>query len=164
MRWRLALASRPAFLATGIYGAWAYVHNYRLYRGFPAPSDPQASRGRYVEVISSRPALGHQDRYLVYEPPGFQQLAASGTRFPVLYLLHGTTATACTYIDVGRAGVDARRAAGRQRTRPFLIVMPASTDGSLHDDTEWANAGDGRFESETLEVVRQVDRALADPR
>ena len=75
----------------------------------------------------------------------------------MLYLLHGSNSNGETYIDVGRAGVALDELMAAQRTRPFLIVIPLSTDRSIKDDTEWANAGDGRFESETLEVVRQVD-------
>ena len=40
MRWRPIVLLAAVFLAVGSYGAWAYVHNYQLYRGFPAPSDP----------------------------------------------------------------------------------------------------------------------------
>ena len=158
MRWRLIVVLAAVFLGVGSYGAWAYVHNYQLYRGFPAPSDPAGvASGTLLERHFQSTALGRQDSYLVYEPPGYQQLAASGTRFPVLYLLHGSNSNGETYIDVGRAGVALDELMAAQRTRPFLIVIPLSTDGSLTDDTEWANAGDGRFESETLEVVRQVD-------
>ena len=35
--------------------------------------------------------------------------------------------------------------------------MPESSDGSLVDDTEWANTPHGAYESAVLEVVRQVD-------
>ena len=52
MRWRLALVlATAAFLLTGIYGAWAYVHDYEVYRGFPPPSDPSGiPTGRMLEV------------------------------------------------------------------------------------------------------------------
>ncbi len=35
--------------------------------------------------------------------------------------------------------------------------MPESNDGSFVDDTEWANTTHGAYESEVLEIVRQVD-------
>ena len=138
MRWRLALALALAFLATGIYGAYAYVHNYSVYRGFPPPSDPHGvPAGRYVEVNFQSQALGHQDRYMVYEPPGFQQLAARGYRFPVLYLLHGTVSNALHYINVGRVGRQPRRAP-RRRPNPAIphsharieVTGPSSTTPS----------------------------------
>ena len=159
MRWRLALALALAFLATGIYGAYAYVHNYSVYRGFPPPSDPHGvPAGRYVEVNFQSQALGHQDRYMVYEPPGFQQLAARGYRFPVLYLLHGTVSNALHYINVGRVGVNLDELLAAGRIRPFLIVMPESSDGTFIDDTEWANTPHGSYESAVMNVVQQVDQ------
>ncbi|HET9121656.1 MAG TPA: alpha/beta hydrolase-fold protein [Solirubrobacterales bacterium] len=158
MRLRLTIVLAALFLGVGSYGAWAYVHNYELYRGFPAPSDPAGiASGTLVERYFPSTALGREDSYLLYEPPGYRRLAASGTRFPVLYLLHGSNSNGETYIDVGRAGVALDELIAAGRTRPFLIVIPLSTDGSLTDDTEWANDADGRFESEVLDVVHQVD-------
>ena len=158
MRWRIALALAVAFLGTGIYGAWAYVHNYSVYRGFPPPSDPHGiPSGRLVEAHFQSQALGRQDSYMVYEPPGFEHLAAKGVRFPVLYLLHGTVSTASHYINVGRVGVNLDELLAAGRTHPFLIVMPQSTDGSFIDDTEWANTSHGAYESEVMDIVQQVD-------
>ena len=158
MRWRLALVLAVAFLGTGIYGAWAYVHNYQVYRGFPPPSDPAGiPQGKLVEVHFQSQALDRDDSYMVYEPHGFDQLAARGYRFPVLYLLHGTVSNALHYINVGRVGVNLDELLAAGRVRPFLIVMPESTDGSFVDDTEWANTPHGAYENEVLEIVRQVD-------
>jgi enterochelin esterase-like enzyme len=94
---------------------------------------------------------------MVYEPPGFAQMAARGVRFPVLYLLHGTVSNALHYINVGRVGVNLDELMAARKTGPFLIVMPESSDGSFVDDTEWANTPHGDYENEVLEIVRQVD-------
>jgi enterochelin esterase-like enzyme len=161
MRWRLRLALLLAvgFLATGIYGAWAYVHNYEVYRGFPPPQDPNGiPTGRLVEAHFDSQALGRQDAYMVYEPPGFQRLASQGVRFPVLYLLHGTVSNALHYVNVGRVGVTLDELLAAGRTRPFLIVMPESTDGSFVDDTEWANTSHGAYEGAVIDIVHQVDQ------
>lgn len=161
MRWRLrvAMVLAAAFLATGIYGAWAYVHDYEVYRGFPPPSDPRGiPTGTLVEARFQSPALGREDSYMVYEPPGFQRLAAAGHRFPVLYLLHGTVSNALHYVNVGRVGVALDELLAAHRTRPFLVVMPESSDGSFIDDTEWANSRKGAYETEVIDIVRQVDQ------
>jgi enterochelin esterase-like enzyme len=158
MRWRLIVVLSVLFLAVGGYGAWAYVRNYELYRGFPPPKDPSGiPSGTLVPRSFNSEVLGRRDSYLVYEPPGYQRLVASGYRFPVLYLLHGSNSNGDTYLNVGRAGVALDELLAAHRIRPFLIVIPESTDGTLTDDTEWANAGDGPFESEMLQIVRQVD-------
>jgi enterochelin esterase-like enzyme len=161
MRWRLRLGLllATAFLATGIYGAWAYVHNYEVYRGFPPPRDPSGiPTGTLVQAHFESPALHREDSYMVYEPPGFQRLAQAGYRFPVLYLLHGTVSNALHYINVGRVGVALDVLLAAHRTRPFLVVMPESTDGSFVDDTEWANTGKGAYGTEVIDIVRQVDQ------
>jgi enterochelin esterase-like enzyme len=160
MIWRLRVAAllALAFLATGMYGAWAYVHNYEVYRGFPPPQDPSGiATGRLVQVNFDSRSLGRQDAYMVYEPPGFQRLASQGARFPVLYLLHGTVSNALHYVNVGRVGVALDELLAAHRTRPYLIVMPESSDGSFVDDMEWANTSHGDYESVVMEVVHQVD-------
>ena len=159
MRWRLAVLLALAFLGTGIYGAWAYVHNYEVYRGFPPPRDPNGiPTGRLVEAHFQSQALGREDSYMVYEPPGFQRLASQGVRFPVLYLLHGTVSNALHYINVGRVGVNLDELLAAGRTRPFLVVMPETSDGSYVDDTEWANSPHGNYESAVIDVVHQADQ------
>ena len=40
MRRGLVFALCAAFLALGIHGAYSYVNNYVVYRGFPPPTDP----------------------------------------------------------------------------------------------------------------------------
>jgi enterochelin esterase-like enzyme len=46
------------------------------------------------------------------------------------------------------------------RVRPMILVMPAGEQG-LGGDTEWANAGAGRWMDYVLDVVRDVDRRFA---
>ena len=95
-RWRLALVLAVAFLGTGMYGAWAYVHDYQVYRGF-RPSDPAASRqGKLVEVHFQSQALDRDDSYMVYEPT-----ASTSSRHVVIgsrsYIsCTGRSATPCT--------------------------------------------------------------------
>jgi enterochelin esterase-like enzyme len=158
VRWRLTAALAILFLVVGGYGAWAYVRNYDLYRGFPPPKDPPGVvAGSLVPQSFYSPVLGRRDSYFVYEPPGYAKMAAAGRRLPVLYLLHGSNSNGETYLNVGRAGVALDELLASHSVRPFLIVIPESTNGTLTDDTEWANGSDGKFESEFVQIVRQVD-------
>ena len=113
-------------------------------------STPRRSAARTATWSMSRPAFSSSRR--------------GAYRFPVLYLLHGTVSNALHYINVGRVGVNLDELLAAGRIRPFLIVMPESSDGSFIDDTEWANTSHGSYESAVMEVVQQVDRALADHR
>ena len=76
----------------------------------------------------------------------------------MLYLLHGTVSNALHYINVGRVGVNLDELLAAGRIRPFLIVMPESSDGSFIDDTEWANTSHGSYESAVMNAVQQVDQ------
>lgn len=160
-RWLVA-ALAAAFVGWGSYGAWAYVHNYLVYRGFPPPRTPAGVRpGRLVRVsFFSRP-LHRRDSYLVYLPAGYAAAAARGKRFPVLYLLHGTGSYATHFIDVGLVGVRVDELLAAHRIKPFLVVMPEAVDGTLVHDTEWANTPHGAYESAMLAALRQVDSRWA---
>jgi enterochelin esterase-like enzyme len=158
MRARVPILLSAAVLVVGFYGAWSYVHNYLVYRGFRPPRDPAGLPTGTLEQVGfySRP-LGRRDAYLVYLPHGYSQAARRGVRFPVLYLLHGTASHAMHYIDVGKVGVDVDELLAAHRIRPFLVVMPQAEDGTFVHDTEWANTPHGRYEDAALAVVRNVD-------
>ncbi len=66
--------------------------------------------------------VGDNRDFYVYTPPGYDQRA--GTRYPVLYLLHGYSDDASGWTAVGKANfiLDSLIAAGQ--ARPMIIVMP----------------------------------------
>lgn len=159
MKRRAPVLLSAAVLAVGCFGAWSYVHNYLVYRGFPPPRDPPGvPAGSLRSIDFQSRALGRGDSYLIYLPHGYAAAARRGIRFPVLYLLHGTNSGAMHYINVGQVGVDVDRLLAAHRIRPLLVVMPEAQDGSFLDDTEWANTTRGRYESALLDTVRAVDR------
>jgi len=158
MRRALALICCAAFLAVGIHGAYSYVNNYLVYRGFPPPTDPSGVvPGKLVRVSYHSNALGRQDSYLIYLPAGYAAAAARGVHFPVLYLLHGTSAHALHFINAGKTGVTFDELLAQHRIPPYLIVMPEAEDGTFVHDTEWANTAHGNYESAVLDLVKQVD-------
>jgi enterochelin esterase-like enzyme len=78
----------------------------------------------------------------------------------VLYLLHGSPGAMTAFTTIGAADTRLDTLLARGRVRPMLLVMPAGEQG-LHGDTEWANAGAGRWMDYVLDVVRDVDRRFA---
>lgn len=160
-RWLAALLA-VAWLVLGGAGAYAYVHRYALYRGFPTPRTPAGiPRGTVRDVRFWSPAVHRTSRYLVYLPPGYAAAAAGGRRFPVLYLLHGYPGKARVFLDVDAVHVDADVLIARGRMPPALLVMPAGAEGVLHGDSEWANTPSGRWMDFVLDVVRDVDHRFA---
>ena len=58
----------------------------------------------------------------VYTPPGYE--TNRETRYPVLYLFHGFGDSADAWTVVGRANLIMDNLIAKNKTRPFMIVMP----------------------------------------
>ena len=162
--WRLVvLPFALGWLVVGLVGAYAYLHRYSLYRGFPAPVTPAGvARGSVRDVHFFSPALRGDHRYLVYLPPHYAREAARGRRFPVLYLLHGDPGKPEVFIRAGALEVQENVLLSQRRIRPMIVVMPSGKSGFFAGTgTEWANAQSGPYESYVLDVMRDVDRRFA---
>jgi enterochelin esterase-like enzyme len=64
---------------------------------------------------------GEED-YYVYTPPGYDP--AASTRYPVLYLLHGWSAVARSWLRDGQANFIFDNLIAQHRIRPMIVVMP----------------------------------------
>jgi enterochelin esterase-like enzyme len=161
----LALAAL-SLLAVALLGLRRYIDNYETYRGFPPPSTPTGVAGAETTgtVTTERffsPALGHDASYTLYRPPGYAAAVRAGRRYPVLYLLHAPPGSANGYLTIGAVAVRMDELIAAHQIRPFMLVIPdghTSVDG---DDTEWADAGAGRYMSFVLDTVRNVDARWA---
>ncbi len=156
---RLAVGLLAAIvLVGGTYGTYTYVRDYARYRGFAPPKDPPGvSAGHLASVGFFSPSLHATRNYLVYEPPGYQQMLAAGRRLPVLYLLHGSPGQPDYLFDVGEVGVTLDVLLQHHALRPMLLVVPDGRNGSFDSDTEWADTSTGAFESYIGDVIRDVD-------
>jgi enterochelin esterase-like enzyme len=89
----------------------------------------------------TNPELGTRP-VLVYTPPGYE--TDTKTKYPVLYLLHGTTDIEETWTKVGRANIILDNLIAQGKAKPMIIVMPygraypkiSKSSGSLRN---WAN-------------------------
>jgi enterochelin esterase-like enzyme len=145
------------FLLGGSYASYAYLHDYDLYRGFPAPTEAAGiPRGSVLHESFYSRALGRRRSYLVYLPPGYRRAAAAGRRFPVLYLLHAPVGHARNYIQVGGLAVRMDTLIAHRRIRPFIVVLPEA-HSPFGTDHEWADTADGDYSGFVLDTVREVD-------
>lgn len=151
-----------AALVLGAVSLFNYIDQYVLYRGFGPPVSRVApsAMGRIVSFTFSSPALGgHRERPLVYLPAGYAQ--HPGTRYPVLYLLHGTPGNPRTaFVNSLHIGPRMDALVATRRVRPMLVVMPPGSPGTYDPATEWANGpGHGArwFRYLTHDLVRAVD-------
>lgn len=123
-----------------------------------APTHAGIRYGRLVYRRFFSPALGRDDGYLVYLPPGYAATARAAARFPVVYLLHGDVSGAAPLVRYYSVTSDADAMIAAREIRPLLVVMPEGCDGTRATDTEWANSPDGRYEDDLLDLVGAVDR------
>jgi enterochelin esterase-like enzyme len=154
-----AVAALAAWLAVGLVGVSSYGRDYYSYRGFPPPRHPVGvAPGKLVSERFYSPALGRNRSYTIVLPPGYAAAAARGQRFPVFYMLHGTSGSPALMIGAGGVQVRLDSLLASGTVRPFLIVLPDGRDGSLLSDTEWANTSHGNYEGFVLDTVRAVDQ------
>ena len=66
-------------------------------------------------------SLGRLRHLRVYTPPGYEQRRS---RYPVLYLFHGSGDNEATWTALGRAHVILDNLIAQGRARPMLVVMP----------------------------------------
>jgi enterochelin esterase-like enzyme len=162
-RWAVALVA-SAWLLAGLIGVYRYGHDYWLYRGFKPPAVAAGvAPGHPVEASFHAAAFGGKPTsYLAYLPAGYQQQAAAGTRFGVLYVLHGHPGRAADILEAGAIGADLDQLVSEHRARPMIIVLPVGDNGPEGGgDTEWANMPQGRYDQVLVELVHAVDSRFA---
>lgn len=148
-----------AFLALGIFGAYRYVTNYWVYRGFAPPRDASfvKTHGTTARFYVTSAALGGRRQPVdVFLPPGYG--AHPGARYPVMYLLHGVPGRPGAFLDTVRMGVVQDELVALRKARPMILVMPFGSTGSF-TDKEWAN-GVRRSDAWETFLARDVVHAV----
>ncbi|MBR0499788.1 MAG: esterase family protein [Bacteroidales bacterium] len=96
-------------------------------------STEKGDRGWYYEVHDvphgtlshvwyNSPTLGSQRRLTVYTPAGYED--SPKTRYPVLYLLHGSGGDEDAWSDLGRTAQILDNLIAEGKARPMIVVMP----------------------------------------
>jgi enterochelin esterase-like enzyme len=156
---RTAALAAAAFVAVGALGAYRYVDNYWVYRGFAPPHDASFVKAHGVaeRFYLASPALaGRRQPVDVYLPPGYATHPAR--RYPVMYLLHGVPGRPGAFLETVRLGVVEDELVALHRARPAILVMPFGSTGSF-TDKEWAN-GVGRGNGWETFVARDLVHAV----
>ena len=154
----VALAA-AAFVALGLVGAYRYVDNFWLYRGFAPPHDANyvTEAGTTVRLHVTSAALGGRTQPVdVYLPPAYAR--HPNRRYPVLYLLHGVPGRPGAFLQTVRMGVVEDELVALHRAQPMILVMPFGSTGSF-TDKEWANGVRPEDAWETF-VARDLVQAI----
>lgn len=78
--------------------------------------------GNVSKVWYDSPTLGTQRRMTVYTPAGYEKNAK--TKYPVLYLLHGSGGDEDAWADLGRAVQILDNLIAEGKAEPMIMVMP----------------------------------------
>ncbi len=78
--------------------------------------------GSVSKVWYDSPALGMRRRMTIYTPPGYED--SGKTRYPVLYLLHGSGGDEDAWADLGRTVQIIDNLIAEGKAVPMIIVMP----------------------------------------
>src|SRR5581483_6939692 len=123
---------------------------------------PAASEVKQFEHAWS-PALGAELLYSLYLPPGY---AASGLRYPTLYLLHGKDGNHLEWLHTGylRETLDALTAEGK--VGPMIVVMPDAANSWYVDSKAVGGPGDyaTALSVDLVEAIDHAYRTRAEPR
>src|SRR6188768_3989983 len=124
------------------------------------PHGTLSYRYYYSPELGTRPVL-------IYTPPGYE--TDTKTKYPALYLLHGTTDTEETWTKVGRANIILDNLIAQGKSKPMIIVMPygrayptiSKSSGSLRN---WDNLQEFKkdFIHNLIPFVEQNYRVKAD--
>jgi enterochelin esterase family protein len=87
--------------------------------------------GAVARVFYDSAPLGRQRRMHIYTPPGYERCK---TRYPVLYLLHGSSDSDASWSSVGRANFILDNLIAAKAAVPMIVVMPAGHTAGDYDD------------------------------
>lgn len=77
--------------------------------------------GTVSHVWYNSPTLGNNRRLTVYTPAGYEN---SKTKYPVLYLLHGSGGDEDAWTDLGRTAQIMDNLIAEGKAKPMIVVMP----------------------------------------
>lgn len=125
------------------------------------PHGTVSYRYYWSDELGARPLV-------IYTPPGYE--TSKIEKYPVFFLLHGTTDTEETWTKVGRANIILDNLIAQGKAEPMIIVMPygrafpviSKSSGSLR---EWDNLQEFQkdFKNYILPFVEKNYRVRTDP-
>jgi len=85
-------------------------------------------------------ALQQHRQLIIYLPPGYSTIANQATKYPVLYLLHGSPDPGNGWSRYGRAQEEVDRLITLEHYPPMMVVMPDGNGQGTLGDSEFIDA------------------------
>lgn len=120
----------------------------------PAAAPPKGTLKRYE--IDAPEVKDHSRAVRVYTPAGYDDPAAAGRRYPVIYMLHGWPGSEGNWPGMGHATDTADSLIASGRIPPVLIVFPNGTGKGLLGRSLYIDSYDGESKVETFITHRLV--------
>jgi enterochelin esterase-like enzyme len=98
---------------------------------------------------------------VIYTPPGYDKNTSQ--KYPVFYLISGTTDTEETWFKVGRTNFILDNLIAEGKARPMIIVMPyGNTDARIAAQKNWPKPADpiGRESADALRRAKDFEEDL----
>jgi enterochelin esterase-like enzyme len=118
----------------------------------------QVPHGAVASVTYYSTALGKFRRMHVYTPPGYE---SGKGKYPVFYLLHGSSDSDSSWSSVGRAGFILDNLIADGRAKPMIVVMPAGHTAAVRRPAEMEEVVRD-FGEQILPYVEKNYRVMAD--
>ena len=111
--------------------------------------------GTVVTEWQKSTILNRTERIVIYLPPGYQK---SSTRFPILYLIHGSGDTPDSWTNAGHANLILDNLIAGGKAKPMIVVMPAGHAATFGAPREVAGKNNELFEQYlTKEVIPHIE-------
>ena len=93
-----------------------------------APSDVTDFGTVETKTFDSK-ALGQTMQYVIYLPPGYDDPQNASVRYPVVYLLPGSSGGTSTWVKAGGMAEKMDTLLARKQVRPMILVVPQERPG-----------------------------------
>jgi enterochelin esterase family protein len=126
---------------------------FEVHADTPAYFDPRpVPHGEVRTIWYESKSVGAERSFRVYTPPDY---ASGKTKYPVLYLLHGSGQNENDWSEVGRANFILDNLIAEHKAKPMLIVMPFGHPQASHLSGQATPAGakPSAFADDLLEQI-----------
>ena len=119
----------------------------------------EVPHGAVAEVTYYSTALQRFRRMHIYTPPGYD---SGRGKYPVFYLLHGSSDSDDSWTSVGRAGFILDNLIAARKAKPMVVVMPAGHTGPTRSGRSSPDAFERDFLNDVVPLVEKRYRVYAD--
>jgi enterochelin esterase-like enzyme len=135
------------------------INAYRTLWGSPATSSDVTTAKGTVETESfESEALDRTIEYVVYLPPGYDDPGNASTRYPVVYLLPGSSGGTGPWVKAGEMAEQMDTLLADGQAQPMILVVPEESPGRFTPNTGYVDGPLGNWETYTTrDLVDEID-------